>query len=215
MIRMKKLKSPSPSTSPSKSSDEVRSRKAQLASALADLALKEGIATLGLRGMAAKVGTSDRMLIYYFETRDQLIIDILEQVSARLSTLLLRIDDGSRLSPGQFLTRVLTMAHDPAIAPFMKLWTEVIARGARGEGPYDRIGPAAVKSWTDWIDSKLAPSLSHTDTGRAAALLSIVEGVVLLEMAAPGSTEGVTSFLSKALDMNSRGSDVMSAFRGL
>ncbi|GAN90403.1 transcriptional regulator TetR [Gluconobacter frateurii M-2] len=209
MIRMKTLKSLSPSTPPSKSGDEVRSRKAQITSALADLALKEGIATLGLRSMAAKVGTSDRMLIYYFETRDQLIVDVLEQVSTRLSALLLRIDDGSRSSPGQFLMRVLVMAHDPEIAPFMTLWTEVIARGARGETPYDRIGPGAVKSWTDWIDSKLEPSPDHIDTGRAAALLSIVEGAVLLEMAAPGSTKDVACFLSKALDTISSGSDAV------
>lgn len=209
---MKTLKFPSPSALSSKSSDEVRSRKVQLASTLADLALKEGIATLGLRGMAAKVGTSDRMLIYYFGTRDQLIVDVLEQVSTRLSALLLRIDDGSRSSPGQFLMRVLAMAHDPEIAPFMKLWTEVIARGARGEAPYDRIGPGAVKSWTDWIDSKLAPSSDDTDVGRAAALLSIVEGVTLLEMAAPGSTNDVASFLSRALDTSlSRSDEVIEA----
>lgn len=204
---MKTLKFPSPSAPPSKSSDEVRSRKVQFTSTLADLALEEGIATLGLRGMAAKIGTSDRMLIYYFGTRDQLIVDVLEQVSTRLSALLLRIDDGSRASPGQFLMRVLAMVHDPEIAPFMKLWTEVIARSARGEAPYDRIGPGAVKSWTDWIDSKLAPSPGHTETGRAAALLSIVEGTVLLEMAAPGSTKDVACFLSKALNADSSGSD--------
>ncbi|MEJ5118462.1 TetR/AcrR family transcriptional regulator [Gluconobacter cerinus] len=185
----------------------MRSRKVQFTSTLADLALEEGIATLGLRGMAAKIGTSDRMLIYYFGTKDQLIVDVLEQVSTRLSALLLRINDGARSSPGQFLMRVLAMVHDPKIAPFMKLWTEVIARSARGETPYDRIGPGAVKSWTDWIDSKLAPSPGHTETGRAAAILSIVEGAVLLEMAAPGSTKDVACFLSKALNADSSGSD--------
>ncbi|GLQ61499.1 TetR/AcrR family transcriptional regulator [Gluconobacter cerinus] len=185
----------------------MRSRKVQFTSILADLALEEGIATLGLRGMAAKIGTSDRMLIYYFGTKDQLIVDVLEQVSTRLSALLLRINDGARSSPGQFLMRVLAMVHDPEIAPFMKLWTEVIARSARGETPYDRIGPGAVKSWTDWIDSKLAPSPGHTETGRAAAILSIVEGAVLLEMAAPGSTKDVACFLSKALNADSSGSD--------
>ncbi|WP_336763422.1 TetR/AcrR family transcriptional regulator [Asaia sp. VD9] len=207
MILMRTFKFSSPPASPSKSRDEMRSRKFQFASTLADLALEEGIATLGLRAMATKIGTSDRMLIYYFGTREQLIVDVLEQVSTRLSALLLRIDDGSRSSPGQFLIRVLAMVHDPEIAPFVKLWTEVIARSARGEAPYDRIGPGAVKSWTDWIDSKLAPSPGHTDSGRAAALLSIVEGAVLLEMAAPGSTENVASFLSKALDTISSGSD--------
>lgn len=200
---MKTLKSRS--TLLSEPKNDVWSRKIQIANALADLALNEGITTLGLRGMAAKVGTSDRMLIYYFETKEQLIFDVLEQVSARLSALLLQLEEESRLSSGQFLTRVLTMTHDSEMAPFMKLWTEVIARSARGEAPYDRIGPKAVKSWTAWIESRLIPSSDSTDAGRAAALLSIVEGVMLLEMAAPGTTENVSSFLSKALDANATG----------
>jgi len=176
------------------------SRRAQLADEIADIVLQDGIGVLGLRGMAARVGTSDRMLIYYFGTKDQLIIEVLERVSRKLTALLTAFSQEPRVSPGQYLERALLMAKDPVVAPFMRLWTDVVARGARGEKPYDQVGPALVQSWVDWIQTRLEPAADGRNAERAAALLSIVEGVTLLEMAAPGSTSGVQAVLSAALD---------------
>ena len=191
---------------PEKSSDkpnvgsERNERRAELADRIAEIVLQEGLGDLGLRGLAARMGTSDRMLLYYFETKTQLIIDVLDRVGVRLSSLLAQNSAGPRVSPGQFLAGVLSLARDPAVAPFMRLWTEVIARGARGERPYDQVAAEVVRSWLAWIDSRLTPLASGSGLGRAAALLSVVEGTTLLELACPGSTTGVQAYLSAALD---------------
>jgi len=176
---------------------DTPSRRAELADAIATIVLAEGVGALGLRGIAARVGTSDRMLIYYFQTKDQLVTEVLERVSARLALILVRFGQAPPLSPGQFLAQVLQMTRDPEIAPFMTLWTDVIARAARRESPYDRVAPGVVASWLGWIESRLHP---HEAKGRAAAILSIVEGVMLLETAVPGSTAGVQPFLAGVLE---------------
>ena len=181
---------------------ERASRRSDLAEALAEIVLRDGLGDLGLRGVAAKLGTSDRMLIYYFETKEHLILDMLGKVGDRLFLILAAHSKGPRLSPGQFLARVLALSGDPVIAPFMRLWTEVIARGARGEAPYDQVGPQAVRSWLAWIDSRLTPPMDADMEARSAALLSIVEGISLLELAAPGSTSNVQPYLSRMLDAN-------------
>ena len=192
-------KRPRPSRSETTGTEHAR-RRSDLAEALAGLVLREGLGDLGLRGVAAKLGTSDRMLIYYFETKEQLVLDMLAKVGARLFVILATNGGGPRRSPGQFLARMLALSGDPVIAPFMRLWTEVIARGARGEAPYDQVGPQAVRSWITWIESRLTlPSDADTDA-RPAALLSIVEGISLLELAAPGSTRNVQPYLTRMLD---------------
>ena len=179
---------------------EHAKRRSDLAEALAGIVLQEGLGDLGLRGVAAKLGTSDRMLIYYFETKEQLVLDMLGKVGAKLFVILAANSDGPRESAGQFLAKVLALSSDPLIAPFMRLWTEVIARGARGETPYDQVGPQAVRSWITWIDSRLTPSSDADMEVRPAALLSIVEGISLLELAAPGSTRNVQPYLTQMLD---------------
>ena len=179
---------------------ERTKRRVALAHEIAALLLRDGLRDVGLRGLAARLGTSDRMLIYHFGTKDRLVTDALEQVDAQLTVLLAARGGGPRVTPGQFLAGVLALADDPEVMPFMRLWMEVIARGARGEAPYDRIGPAVVRSWTAWIEGRLIPSAGPPEPARPAALLSIIEGMSLLEMAAPGATAGVQAYLSGVLD---------------
>ena len=180
-------------------------RRMALAGEIAELVLQDGLDDMGLRGLAARLGTSDRMLLYYFGSKDRLVEEALGQVSVRLAMLLAAHGGRDRVSPGRFLAEVLALTGDPEVAPFNRLWTEVIARGARGERPYDRIGAKAVQSWMEWIDSRLAPSVGGAEPGRAAALLSIVEGVTLLEVVAPGCTTAVGAYLSRALDADGAG----------
>ncbi|MFI7589063.1 TetR family transcriptional regulator [Spongisporangium articulatum] len=58
-------------------------RRGELAEAACDWALEHGVLGLSLRPLAAALGTSDRMLVYYFGTRDALVADIIERSTAR------------------------------------------------------------------------------------------------------------------------------------
>jgi AcrR family transcriptional regulator len=178
---------------------EREQRRLALAEEIAEFVLAEGLGDLGLRGLAHRLGTSGRMLLYYFVTKEQLVIDVLDRIEMRLGVLLAQHISGPPVSAGQFLAKVLELARDPEVAPFVRLWTEVIARGARGEPPYDRVAAKVVTSWLGWIDSRLAPTGKEI-LGRTAALLSVVEGATLLEMACPGSTAGMRDFLVEAFE---------------
>ncbi|MGS0648222.1 TetR/AcrR family transcriptional regulator [Komagataeibacter melomenusus] len=172
------------------------SRHAALTGEIATIVLHEGLGDMSVRALAARLGTSDRMLLYYFTTREQMILAVLHEISDRLTRLLAQHSTGPRLSPGQFLARVLALAHEADVAPFMQVWTDVIARGARGVQPYDSIARDVVRAWMAWIDSRLTAPPTGTPPGRAAAILSIVEGISLLEAASPGSTAGVSPYLA-------------------
>lgn len=163
--------------------------------------LAEELGTLGLRTVAARLGTSDRMLIYYFGTKEQLVIEMLDKVEARMAPILAANSEGPTMSAGAFLGSVLDLSADPQVAPFFRLWTEVIARGARGEAPYDAVARRVVHSWIAWIGSRLVPSPgAGGEDGRPAALLAIVEGLGLLELASPGSTREAGRALVRMLD---------------
>ncbi|MGY6770062.1 TetR/AcrR family transcriptional regulator [Komagataeibacter sp. NFXK3] len=182
-------------------------RHAALTAEIATIVLHEGLGDMSVRALAARLGTSDRMLLYYFTTREQMILAVLQEISARLSHLLAGHSTGPRLSPGQFLTRVLALAHEADVAPFMKVWTDVIARGARGMQPYDSVAREVVRAWMAWIDSRLTAPPTGAQPGRAAAILSIVEGISLLEAASPGSTTGVAAYLAALSDPAPPGPD--------
>ena len=74
----------------------------------------------------------------------------------------------------------------------------MIVRAARDEAPYREIADEAVKSWLDWIVGRLLPS--PDGEAEAAAVLAIMEGITILEMARPGTTEQARRLLPALLD---------------
>jgi len=135
------------------------------------------------------------MLLYYFETKNELVLNVLACIGTRLNTLLAQHSAGPPVPPATFLSTVLTLAETPDIAPFMTIWTDVIARAARGEAPYTEAAPKVVANWTHWITTRLTGIPDADKPACAATILSIVEGRTLLEMASPGSTRTIPPYL--------------------
>jgi AcrR family transcriptional regulator len=166
---------------------------------LADIVLAEGLADFGLRRVAARLATSDRMLLYYFGAKAELVLAVLIRISERLSGALRITPDAMRMKPDALLARASAQFADPAIAPFMRVWIEVSAIGARGEEPYRAFATQTIAAWLDWLDARLDLPAGQVRKRWAAAILTILEGVALLELSRPLSTTGVGDLLSEAL----------------
>lgn len=174
------------------------SRRAELVDAIATIVLEHGLDALALRGLAARLSTSGRMLLYHFGTKDALVRAVLGRIAERMASLQHAAASGARESPGKFLHGMMQAALDPAQAPFLRVWTDVIVRAARDEAPYREIADQTVKTWLDWIVGRLSPS--PDSEAMAAAVLSIMEGITILEMARPGTTEQARCLLPALLD---------------
>src|SRR5262249_22058144 len=64
-------------------SDRTARRKAQLLDAFVRYLLRRGVSDISLRPAAAALGTSPRMLIYYFGSRKRLLFDAMEEIRVR------------------------------------------------------------------------------------------------------------------------------------
>src|SRR6185312_10256717 len=63
-------------------------RKAELLDAVLEDLVAHGVASVSLRPMAARLGTSPRMLLFHFTSKEQLVCEALEALHARLQTSL-------------------------------------------------------------------------------------------------------------------------------
>ena len=86
------------------------------------------------------------------------------------------------------------VAH-PEIASFMRVWTEV---AARGEAPSDRMAAGTVEGRISWIQDRLLPG--KRSRGQLEATLSIADGLTLPELARLGSTTQARALLPGLLD---------------
>lgn len=146
---------------------------------MADHVLAEGLAGASLRPLARAAGTSDRMLLYYFRDKDELLAVTLERVATRLAALLeAAVPAGTRLPPETLLQAVWAGMSSPQLQPFLRVWLELAAGSARGEQPQREVAGRIADLFHGWLADRVAA----TDPAQVAAGLFVrLEGAMLIE----------------------------------
>lgn len=116
------------------------SRRAELLAAVIDDCAHHGIGNRSLRELADAVGTSHRMLIHHFGSRDELLLAIVDEVESQTFGQYQRDAD---------FAAMWAYVRAPKWRPFERLFFECYARGAQGEEPFARMHPFAVDRWAD------------------------------------------------------------------
>lgn len=189
----------SPSQKPAGHKRPSAAKRLALTRELADIALEEGLSALNLRPVAERLGTSDRMLLYYFGTKAELVAAVLASLTERLTDALNLSKYQGRKNPPELLADAAALFAQPQTLHFMKVWLEVVTLAARHEEPYRLFARQSVAIWLQWLDDHLAIPDSVKRSQLAAAILTVLEGVAMLEIAHPGSTNGVAATLTGAL----------------
>src|SRR6476619_7326073 len=104
--------------------DGPTARERLLAGAM-DYVAEHGVGDLSLRGLAAALGTSHRMLSYHFGSREGLLVEVIRAVEAQqraaLAEMLLDEDE----SPADTMRRMWRRLADPALWPNERLFFEI------------------------------------------------------------------------------------------
>ena len=143
----------------------------------------EGIGGRSLRDLAAAAGTSHRMLIHHFGSREDLLVAVVEEVERRQMSTLTELPT----SPADAVAAMWADLRRPELRPFERLFFECYARAAQGEEPFTRLLPTAVDGW-------LAQAALHADGALDPALLRLglaVSRGLLLDLVATNDEQGV------------------------
>jgi AcrR family transcriptional regulator len=153
-------------------------RRNELLDALIDAFAQGGIGTRSLRDVADAVGTSHRMLLHHFGSRDELLVSIVEEVERRQTAMLVRLPE----DPAGAIRAAWSELRRPELRPFERLFFECYARAAQGEAPFTRLLPGAVHGWLAEIDER---SGGGADPALARLGLAVIRGL-LLDLVATG-----------------------------
>src|SRR5437763_9903810 len=109
-----------------------------------------GVADLSLRGLAAAIGTSHRMLIYHFGSKEGLLIEVIRAIEEQQHETLAELDLDPSLSPTEVARRLWQHLSDPALWPNERLFFEMYGQALNGR-------PHTVGFLNDLIESWLEP----------------------------------------------------------
>jgi len=162
--------------------DEQRER---VAAALAEHLLRTGLSQASLRQLAAAAGVSDRMLLYYFADKTEVLAQAMARLAADMAERLASaLPETERLSPAVLSARAARLVIDDAYRPFMRLWIEAVAAAARGEAPFVDIARQIGGGFLVWLETRLDPATTPDPPGAAAAILALLDGLALVEVCA-------------------------------
>ena len=146
------------------------SRREELAEAATDYALEHGLIGLSLRPLAAAIGTSDRMLLYHFSDKDDVVATVLRTSNDR------SVRELGRVRPSRDLRRAVldlwAATTEGQLERCQRLYVEAAALGLLGREPYATVVREANARWVRAVADHLVDAgADRRRVGRAATLL--------------------------------------------
>lgn len=170
----------------------------RLLAAAVDYAAEHGLVDLSLRALAAGLGTSHRMLIFHFGSKEGLLVEVVRAVEAQQRALLEQLRADPELDLLDQLRTFWQHLTSPTLWPYERLFFEVYAQGLHGKQPATRLLEDAIQAWLTPIADLLASQGVPPDEARAEARLAIaVTRGLLLDLLATGDLDAVDAAMER------------------
>jgi AcrR family transcriptional regulator len=170
----------------------------RLLTAAVDYAAEHGLTDLSLRTLAAGLGTSHRMLIFHFGSKEGLLVEVVRAVEAQQRALLDELRANPQLGPLDQMRALWQHLTSPALWPYERLFFEVYAQGLQGRAPAKRLLEGAIDAWLAPIADLLASQGMPWEEASAEARLAIaVTRGLLLDLLATGDVDAVDAAMDR------------------
>jgi AcrR family transcriptional regulator len=180
--------------------DGAGARERLLAAAMEHVA-EHGVGNLSLRGLAAALGTSHRMLIYHFGSREGLLIEVIRTVEAQQRAALAQMLLDEEAPPAETMRRMWRRVADPALWPNERLFFEVYAQALQGSPHAEPLLDGIVELWVEPL-ARLAVARGEDEArARAEARLGVaVTRGLLLDLLATRDRAAVDAAMERYIE---------------
>lgn len=161
-------------------------------------AVARGRADITLRPLAAAIGSSPRVLLYLFGSKDGLMRALLGRSRAEEVALVAAVRDSAAASSGTLAEAALAIwSHlaEQANWPLLRLWLDGFSRSVtEPDGPWAQFAADSVSTWLDLLAQAQPPEVRGTPAGLAerTLVLAVLRGA-LLDLLSTGDEPRVTA----------------------
>jgi AcrR family transcriptional regulator len=173
-------------------------------------AAAEGITDKSLREIAGGVGTSHRMLLYHFGSREGLLAAIVGAVEAQQRDVLASlVRDTGGATPAEVMLRLWRQVSDPALRPYVRLFFATVGLAVQGAPGTQALLDGLTNPWLD--EGADAATQLGVDADPVALRLGVaVSRGLLLELLAGADPDTVDASYRLFVDMWQQWADTRS-----
>jgi AcrR family transcriptional regulator len=154
--------------------------------------LDHGLAELSLRPLAAAIGSSPRVLLFLFGSKDGLVRALLARARADELSMLEGLPPGTL---ADVVTRIWGWSADPRHRPVLVLWAEAYVRSlTEPGGPWAGFAQSTVDDWLAVLAAAQPSAVRRSAAGLAqrTQVLALLRGA-FLDLIATGDTRRTTT----------------------
>src|SRR6516164_5812203 len=178
----------------------AQSPKQRLVEAVMEHFATHGLADQSLRRIAEAIGSSHRMLLYHFGSKEGLLLEVVRGVEARTQDRLAALGEAAGGRTDTLVREMWDYVADPELADFERLFFALYARALQGDASAQPLLQDDIEHWLEANTALSEPLGIPSDTAQAHARLglAVVRGL-LLDLLATGDRAGVTEAYERYL----------------
>jgi AcrR family transcriptional regulator len=153
-------------------------RPAELEDAIVRYLIKHGLADLSLRPLARAVGSSPRVLLYHFGSKEKMVVKVIEAIRRRQRIAFGKIQGGTYFDACRAVWKEMSA---PASEPVFRLYFEAYGLALRHPRRYKAFLRATIQDWLNLIVADLRSQGLKPQNARifASAILAGLRGFML------------------------------------
>lgn len=158
---------------------------------------EHGLSHASLREIATGIGTSHRMLIHHFGSKEDVLVAVVEEVERRQRAAMRDLAEDA--SDPEGLWPIWQRWCDPRLAPYERLFFELYGQALQGRPWAKPLLDRAVHDWLEPIAEALESGGAGADPATVRLTLAVTRGL-LLDLLATGDRQAVDAAMERFVD---------------
>ena len=143
--------------------------------------LTTGLSQTSLRQLAAAAKVSDRMLLYYFKNKSDVMTQTLVSAAGVMAKELNDIlREEEKLSVQELMRKGLEITQSEAMQPYMSLSLQIAAKAHQREEPFLSSAKLIISGFILWIEARLETIDPVKRRREAILILALIDGLAVL-----------------------------------
>jgi AcrR family transcriptional regulator len=152
-------------------------------------ALADGLSQLTFGRLAKHLGISDRIIVYYFPSKDELISEVLFAMGGTLQQTLAQAFATPVADHLELVRRAWPVLADQRSDEIFALFFEANGLAVAGVEPYRSVVPALIDAWLAW-STELVKGSPARRRAQAEAAIALTDGLLLLrQLSGPAAAD--------------------------